>query len=257
MSVKHTGINFPNESLAQADKEVLIQVIKHLSSELSDVKSQLSDIRQDTDRNSRDVADVRSEVSEIREDVDRSSKDVADVRGEVKETREDVDRVWKEVADTNGRVSELEEEKTDTDASQSSKSDNNESNSKGSDGQCTALEQVCELSEDESDEHLTANQSRARKVALRIHEYGKSVPAGVAITSTRMRDFLSGLEDRRVHRQSIQRTMDFLTRLGDGHVEKKETKSGKTVVVFTESVVSRIKDVVTGESRDGVTPAII
>jgi predicted nucleic acid-binding Zn-ribbon protein len=228
MSVKtNTGVQIPTEQLNCANKSTLISIIDQLTTELSDVKGQLSDTRQE----------------------------VADLRGDVEESREDVDRVWKEVADTNGRVSDLEE-KTDTDASQSSESDNNESDS-NSDGQCTALEQVCALTEDESKEHLTANQSRAKKVACRINEYGKSVPAGVAITSSRMRDMLSGMEDKRIHRQTIQRVMDFLERFGDEHVNKKETKGGKTVVVFSKSVVERIKGVVTGNENTTVTPTIL
>jgi chromosome segregation ATPase len=238
----NSGISIPNDSLEQADKSTLIQIIKQLTSELSSVKSGLSE--------------VKSEVSDIREDTDRVSKQVADTRGEVSEVREDVDRASKKIADTNARVSDLEEN-TNTDASQSSESDNDVSNSKDEHTQSTALEQVCALSEDESQEHLTANQSRARKVALRIKEYGKSVPAGVAITSSRMRDFLSGLEDKRIHRQTIQRVMDFLERLGDGHINKRETRGGKTVVVFSESVVSRVKDVVTGNQANHVTPTIL
>jgi predicted nuclease with TOPRIM domain len=87
MLVKHTGINFPNDSLAQADKDVLIRIINHLTSELSEVNSELSE--------------VKSEVSDIREDTDRVSKEVANTRGEVSDIREDTDRVSKEVADTN------------------------------------------------------------------------------------------------------------------------------------------------------------
>jgi chromosome segregation ATPase len=235
MSAKPMGIEIPNEQLNQADKSTLVSIINGLTSELSEVKSELADVREDTGRVSKKVANTKAELADVREDTDRVSK---------------------KVADTNSRVSELEEN-TNTDASQSSESDNDVSNSKGEHTQSTALEQVCALSEDESQEHLTANQSRARKVALRIKEYGKSVPAGVAITSSRMRDFLSGLEDKRIHRQTIQRVMDFLERLGDGHINKRETRGGKTVVVFSESVVSRVKDVVTGNQANHVTPTIL
>jgi len=234
MSIKtDTGIHIPNEKLNRANKSTLVSIINQLTTELSSVKSELADVREDSDRLSRKVANTKSELADVREDTDRVSK---------------------ELADTNARVSDLED---NTDASQSSESDNDESNTKGSDGQCTALVQVCSLTDDESREHLTANQSRARKVARRINEYGKSVPAGVAITSSRMRDFLSGLEDKRIHRQTIQRVMDFLERLGDGHINKRETRGGKTVVVFSESVVSRVKDVVTGSKSTTVTPAIL
>ncbi len=232
-STTTTGMNFPTESLAQTDKDVLIQIIKQLTNKLSSVKSELADVREDSDRLSRKVANTKSELADVREDTDRVSK---------------------KIADTNKRVSELEE---NADGSDASESDNDVSNSNGSDGQCTALEQVCALTEDESKEHLTANQSRARKVACRIKEYGKSVPAGVAITSSRMRDILSGMEDKRVHRQTIQRVIDFLERFGDGHINKRQTRGGKTVVVFSETVVSRVKDVVTGNQSNHVTPTIL
>jgi len=147
----------------------------------------------------------------------------------------------------------LIEENTNTDGSDASESDNDESNPNGSDGKSTALEQVCALTDDESEKHLTANQKRARSIAKRVDEYSKSVPAGRAITSTRMRDILSGLEDKRIHRQTIQRVMDFLERLGDGEINKKQTRSGKTVVVFSERVTS----VVTQSESSTVTPTIL
>ncbi len=235
MSVINSGIQIPNGTLAQQNKSTLISIINQLTTELSDVKGELSDARDDTDRLSKKVANTKSELADVREDTDRVSK---------------------KVADTNARISDLEEN-TNTDASDDSELDNSTDNPNGSDGESTALEQVCALSEDESKEHLTANQSRARKVACRINEYGKSVPAGVAITSSRMRDILSGMEDKRIHRQTIQRVMDFLERLGDGHINKKETRGGKTVVVFTESVVERVTSVVTGDEDTTVTPTIL
>ncbi len=236
----NSGISIPNDSLAQADKSTLIQIIKQLTSELSSVKSGLSE--------------VKSEVSDIREDTDRVSKQVADTRGEVSEVREDVDRASKKIADTNARVSDLEEN-TNTDASQSSEGQS--SPGQGSDSQSTALEQVVGLPDDVAMNSLSANQKRARSIAQRIDEYGKSVPAGVAITSSRMRDILSGLEDKRVHRQTVQRVMDFLKRFGDGHIDTKETRGGKTVTVFSDTIVENITNVVTQSESSSVTPAIL
>jgi len=72
-----------------------------------------------------------------------------------------------------------------------------------------------------------------------------------------MRDILSGLEDKRVHRQTVQRVMDFLKRFGDGHIDTKETRGGKTVTVFSGTVVENITSVVTGSESSSVTPTII
>ena len=243
MSIRtDTGIHIPTEQLNCANKSTLISIIDQLTTELSDVKGQLADIRQDTDRNSREIADSNSRLTEVEDDID--------------DIHENGDRLWKVVADLRGDLADLQENTT-TDASDASKSDNSTDNPNGQRTESTALEQVCALSEDESQEHLTANQSRARKIALRIHEYGKSVPAGVAIMSSRMRDILSGMEDKRIHRQTIQRVMDFLERFGDEHVNKKETRGKKTVVVFSQSMVSRIKAVVTGNENTTVTPTIL
>ncbi len=233
-STTTVGIDFPNDSLEQANKSTLVSIINGLTSKLNSVKSELADVREDADRLSRTVANTRGEVSEIREDTERVSK---------------------ELADTNSRVSDLEEN-TNTGASESSEGQSS-SDEQGSDGQSTALEQVVGLPDDVAMNSLSANQKRARSIAQRVDEYGKSVPAGVAITSSRMRDILSGLEDKRVHRQTVQRVMDFLKRFGDGHIDTKETRGGKTVTVFSETVVESITSVVTGETRDGVTPALI
>jgi len=159
MSVKHMGINFPNGSLEQADKSTLVQIINGLTSELSEVKSELSDIREDTDRVSKKVANTKAELADVREDTDRVSK---------------------EVADTNSRVSELEENE-DKDVSQSSEGQSSPNERQGSAGQSTALEQVVGLPEETAMNSLSANQKRARSIAKRIDEYGKSVPAGIAL----------------------------------------------------------------------------
>jgi DNA repair exonuclease SbcCD ATPase subunit len=223
----NSGIEIPTEQLNRANKSTLIQIIKSLTDELSSVKSE--------------VSEVNSELSSIREDVSTISRRNAQTRKKQDE-----------------RITELEEN-ADTDVSQSSEgqSSPDEGQGQGSDSQSTALEQVVGLPDDVAMNSLSANQKRARSIAQRVDEYGKSVPAGIAITSSRMRDILSGLEDKRVHRQTVQRVMDFLKRFGDGHIDTKETRGGKTVTVFSETVVENITSVVTGQTRDGVTPTII
>jgi hypothetical protein len=51
--------------------------------------------------------------------------------------------------------------------------------------------------------------------------------------------------------------MDFLKRFGDGHIDTKETRGGKTVTVFSETVVENITSVVTEDENTTVTPAIL
>jgi hypothetical protein len=185
---------------------------------------------------------------------------IHELQDELSEVRDQLASQAKRNAEDRRRVSELEDEIDnidDTDASDTSTEQSSSSESEGTDGESTALEQVCALPDDVATENLTANQKRARSIASRIKDYGKSVPAGVAITSSRIRDILSGLEDKRVHRQTVQRVADFLKRFGDGHIERKSTRGGKDVVVFSESIVESVTAVVTDSEDTGVTGTVI
>jgi archaellum component FlaC len=270
-STTTAGIDFPTDRLEQTDKEVLIQIIKHLSCELSGVKDKLSDTREevadlrgdvketreDVDQSSKDVADVRGDVKETREDVDRVWKEVANLRGDVEETRDDVDRVWKEVADTNGRVSDLEEEKTDTDDCEASESDSSTDDPNSKSGESTPLEQITSLPEHVADDNLTKNQQRARSVAMNIETYGRSCPAGVSLPFSRLRDVLTAQEDSRAHYQTVRRVAEFLSEFGSDGVDITETRGGKTVVVFREKLVDSLTDVVTSEDTTTASPVLI
>jgi hypothetical protein len=197
------------------------------------------------------IENLQSELSDIRDELATRAKRNAKHRKRISEQED-------KISEQEERISELEDKtEGNTDGSQSSEKQPSTDKEDESDDQSTALEQVCALPEETAMNSLSANQKRARSVARRIKDYGKSVPAGVAITSTRIRDILSGLEDKRVHRQTVQRVADFLKRFGDGEIERKETRGGKDVVVFSESIVEAITSVVTGNKDPGVTPAII
>jgi hypothetical protein len=228
MSVGTSGDSSPTISCSDLDKNQLVALVQKKSEVIQDLQAEMQDLR--------------DEISDIREQLATRAKEDA------------IDK--KQISEQEERISELEDKTDETDGSQSSEeqasTDENESND-----QSTALEQVCALPEETAMNSLSANQKRARSIARRIKDYGKSVPAGIAITSTRIRDILSGLEDKRVHRQTVQRVADFLKRFGDGEIDTKETRGGKDVVVFSESIVEAITSVVTGNKDPGVTPAII
>jgi hypothetical protein len=185
------------------------------------------------------IQELQNEISEIKEQLaDHARQDALDRR---------------RISENESRIDEIES----ADTSDTCEDQSSDSHSEGEDAQSTALEQVCALPEENAMNSLSANQERARSVARRIDEYGKPVPAGVAITSSRLRDILSGLEDKRIHRQTVQRVADFLKRFGDGEIDTKETRGGNNVVVFSESIVEAITSVVTGNKDPGVTPAVI
>jgi hypothetical protein len=55
----------------------------------------------------------------------------------------------------------------------------------------------------------------------------------------------------------VKRVADFLERFGDGDVKVKQTRGGETTVVFEEQLVEDVTTVVTANTDDGVTPAVI
>jgi hypothetical protein len=143
------------------------------------------------------------------------------------------------------------------DASACSEGRGSEENPHTSDEQDTPLERICALPESAVKDNLTRNQSRARSIALRIGEYGKKVPAGIAIQSSRIKRVLTAQEDSTIHRQTVARVADFLKQFGDGDVKIKKTRSGEKTVVFTEELAEAVTSVVTPNEGDPVTQALV
>jgi hypothetical protein len=92
---------------------------------------------------------------------------------------------------------------------------------------------------------------------MNIETYGRSVPAGVALSFSRLRDVLTAQKDSRAHYQTVRRVAEFLSEFGEDGVRISETRGGKTVVVFTESLVERLTDVVTSETTPTASPVLI
>ncbi len=244
-----TGIDFPIEQLNHADKSTLISVIETLAGELSSVKSELSsvkseveDIRQDSDRNSREIADTNGRVSDVEDEVDDIHKNV--------------DRASKKIADTNGRVSDIEDE-IDSDESSGDHSSPSDPKGESVETSHSPLEQICSLPEHVADDNLTKNQQRARSVAMNIETYGRSCPAGVSLSFSRLRSVLTAQEDSRAHYQTVRRVAEFLSEFGEDGVRISETRGGKTVVVFRERLVDSLTDVVTSEDTTTTSPVLI
>ncbi len=103
------------------------------------------------------------------------------------------------------------------------------------------LEEVIRVPEHLVEEHLTANQRRARFVAKDVAEYTRSVPAGRAIRSSQLRQVLRAGEDGQIYTETVSRVIRFLDDLGGDAVTVKESRRGERVVVFTEAFVERVQ----------------
>ncbi|CCC41927.1 hypothetical protein [Haloquadratum walsbyi] len=208
------------------------------------------------------LTNKQAEIDEIREQVAMQAKSNAEDRKKITQLEDNLAEHIEHDAKARKRLTEVEE-KVETDTADSSEKqssqseDNDEDTTTPSGSKTTSLEQVCALPENVAVENLTSNQKRARSIARRIKDYGKSVPAGIAITSTRIRDVLTAQEDKRVHRQTVQRVADFLKQFGDGGVDIKETRGGKTAVVFDDGLADDVTGVVTANEETAVTPGVV
>ena len=105
----------------------------------------------------------------------------------------------------------------------------------------TPLEEVIRVPAHLVEEHLTANQRRARFVAKDIDEYTQSVPAGRAIRSSQLRQVLTAGEDATIYTETVSRVIRFLDDLGSDAVKVRDSRRGERVIVFDEAFVDRVQ----------------
>jgi len=191
---------------------------------------------------------VETHLSELEQTTDEQQEELDELK---EETSSDIEHTGKRLAELNGRVAEVEE------TLDGGSADTNPTPQSTQTTPQTPLEEICRLPQHVADDSLTSNQERARFVAKDIKQYGRSVPAGRAITSSDLRKVLSAKEEGSTHTQTVSRVMDFLERLGKDDVSIKETMGGKRTVVFTDEIVQRLKEltnhgVVMDDDRHGV-----
>jgi chromosome segregation ATPase len=220
MSVSNSGSNnsYDDEAIAQ-----LASRVEELEAAVSDKDDRIDELEQRVD-------DQDEEIEELQEKIESEG-----------------DRRSAEIEGCHSRISRVEEKiEEETPTPQPEETDIQEPE--------TALESVCSLPEETAEENLTANQQRARFVAKDIADYGRKVPAGIAIKSSEIRRVLTAAEESKTHTQTVRRVIEFLNRFGDSEVNEKKTRSGETTVVFTEEIVERLATLCVIEERQ---PAVI
>ena len=220
MSVSNSSRENCVGSIEDVTKEQLVEIVVEQQSTIEDLKQRLSEVEDEQQETRRQQAEDRQRIAAVEETVEQ-------VEDAVDDNTEDGEAV-----------------------SSTSKPQHN-------DDETTSLEQICALPQHVAEDNLTINQQRARSIASRIDEYAKSVPAGVAITSSRIKRVLTAQEDSTIHRQTVKRVSQFLKQFGDGEVKIKKTRSGKTTVVFTEQLVESVTAVVTENQSKAVTPTVV
>jgi hypothetical protein len=167
----------------------------------------------------------------VREDQDRrdserdhAARERAELAGRVSEVEDDVE------ADETGEEPDVGDANPTGDGSQT-----------GTQTPQTPLGDCVTLPETVADGELTANVKRARDVAADVVDYGRSVPAGYAITSSELRTVLTAMknDDGRTFTETVSRVMEYLDDLGGDDVTVKETRGGQRTVVFSDEFVRR------------------
>lgn len=200
------------------------------------------------------IKQQQQQINELEEITQQQQETINELQEQLTEHQE---HDGQRTAELNQRVSNVEDEINDIANTESREGGSSVDNSEGEDEETTALERICALPEHVVEENLTRNQQRARSVAQLVEEIGKVVPAGIAITSSRIKRALSAREDKKIHRQTASRVADFLEQFGGELVSIEETRSGKTTVVFDEQLVEDVTHVVTEDNRGGVTPTVV
>ena len=147
----------------------------------------------------------------------------------------------KRIHEVETQVEEASDDSTTNSSTDSDTESDTEATDPGVEPAEVPLEEVIRVPEHLVEEHLTANQRRARFVAKDVAEYTRSVPAGRAIRSSQLRQVLSAGEDGQIYTETVSRVIRFLNDLGGDAVTVKESRRGERVVVFTETFVERVQ----------------
>lgn len=175
---------------------------------------------------------LAEEVEQLREENEQLREELADAKNHTAAER----------AELAGRVADLED--ADDDAAEPDVGDAKGGSSTAETTRQqpqTPLGDCVTLPEAVAEQELTENVKRARDVASDVIDYGRSVPAGYAVTSSELRTVLTALDDGggRAYTETVRRVMDYLDELGGDDVTVKETRGGQRTVIFDDEFVRR------------------
>jgi hypothetical protein len=184
-------------------------------------------VQQVESRNEQLSEHVQQLESELAEEQERSARERADVRSDVHDLKEAVE------PDDGDGVDPISDGPTPT--------GDGDGTNQQTQAPKTALGDCITLPETVADQELTANIKRARDVAADIVDYGRSVPAGYAITSSELRTVLTAIkdDDGRTYTETVGRVIEYLEDLGGDDVVVKQTMGGQRTVIFDDEFVRR------------------
>ena len=234
-----TAANLPTAVCEQVERltATLITTVQSHADRVDALEAENADLKQT-------VTTIQTRLDESTAQIETLESQLADLEAELQQERE---TRAKEAAEDRQRIHEVEthvEEAIDDDTTAASTAPDAASATDATTPRVeppkVPLEEVIRVPEHLVEEHLTANQRRARFVAKDIGEYTQSVPAGRAIRSSQLRQVLTAGEDATIYTETVSRVIQFLDDLGGDAVTVKESRRGERVVVFTEAFVERV-----------------
>jgi len=198
---------------------------ERLEKENDELRDRVEEVEDENDDLRRSLSEARGIINSVRERVGDSLGD--DLRERIDNLQNEIDDVRDTTRWVVGEVNDLKDRLSGdgdlaTEASESAESaDHGVTPS-------TPLESVVALPDHSAEEHLTANQERARWVASKVLELSEKAQAGRTIKAGRIRRALSAA-DRDARSQTVRRVFTFLDKLGESDTTVRMKKNERTV----------------------------
>ncbi len=210
------------------------QRVERVERENDDLRDRVERVERENDDLRRSLSEARGVINSLRERVDGSLGD--DLRERVQSLANDVDSVQQGLANVTGQLNRLKERLVDGDLATEAE-ESAESASHGVTPE-TPLESVVALPDHSADDHLSANQTRARWVASKAVELSDKSQAGRTINAGRIRRALSSA-DRDSRPATVRRVFAFLNELGESDTTVKK-QHGRRIVTFHDDTAERL-----------------
>jgi hypothetical protein len=198
-------------------------------SEFRALQDRLAEVEAENDCLRERVADLEQRTENV-----ENGKDYAHDR--LDECGDRLDAATDQRKNLFARVHDLETGSENEEVATESGTDGHDSG----DGTDTAspLAQLTNLPEHVTNEHLSANQQRARFVAKDLRDYADKTPKGFVMDSAAISRVLSVRDGESPHTETVSRVMDFLDRLGKVETKTKLHK-GRRIAVFDPDAAKR------------------
>lgn len=212
--------------------------IEALEARLTEVEAENDELRDRVDKVEKRAEKAEQERDELRERLDEVETSTTKNSHAVEHAHDRVD----EVETTTEKAVEYAHNRLDRVTGAGSGDENPtpegvKTGPSASNSGKTPLEQITNYTQPDADEHLSANEQRARVIAMDVQDYATTTPKGLVVSSSDVRKVMTA-RDEDTHDETISRIMDYLDDFGRDEVTTKVHK-GKRIAVFDKEPAKR------------------